>query len=124
MNRAALERWLQAYGRAWETRDPSAAAELFADRVRYYETPFAEPAIGRQGVLEYWASATRGQRDVSFSFEIVTLDAGTGVVRWSAELTRATSGSHRKLDGVFLLSFDDQGLCTELREWWHSSDAE
>jgi len=124
MDKSRVEEWLQAYGRAWETRDPRAAAKLFADRVHYYETPFAEPAVGREGVLEYWANATQGQKDVSFSFEIVTLESDTAVVRWSAELTRAASGSRRMLDGVFLLSFDDSGLCTELREWWHSSGAE
>lgn len=124
MNTAELEIWLQAYGRAWESRDPRAASELFAEQIRYYETPFAEPAVGRQGVSEYWASATHGQRDVFFSFEVVTLAANTGVVRWSAELTRAASGCRRMLDGVFLLRFDDAGLCTELREWWHSSGSE
>jgi hypothetical protein len=23
------------------------------------------------------------------------------------------------LDGIFLLDFDETGLCRELREWWH-----
>lgn len=124
MNGVELEKWLQAYGKAWETRDARAASELFAHQARYHETPFAEPAVGRQGVLKYWTKATQGQRDVSFTFEIVTLELDTAVVRWSAELTRAASESRRMLDGVFLLSFDEVGLCTELREWWHSSGAE
>lgn len=124
MNRAELENWLRAYGQAWERRDPAAAARLFAQRIRYYETPFAEPVVGRRGIVEYWAAATRGQRDVVFSSEIVALAGDNAVVRWSAEFIRVASGRRRRLDGIMLLRFDDRGLCTQLREWWHSSGSE
>ena len=119
-----LETWLAAYGQAWESRDPQAAAALFSEDASYHETPFAEPAEGQDGVREYWAEATGNHRDVRFSFEIVSFSASRGIARWWAEYTRATSGVRARLDGIFLLDFDDNGLCRTLREWWHKSDVQ
>ena len=120
MNETDLRNWLDRYRRAWETRDPEVAAALFSEDARYYETPFAEPARGRKGVRDYWENATRGQSDVAFSHNVVAVSGSRGIARWSATFTRIASGARVALDGIFLLEFDDEGLCRELREWWHS----
>jgi hypothetical protein len=39
----AFKSWLDAYGLAWENRNPEAAAELFAENGTYQVTPFLEP---------------------------------------------------------------------------------
>jgi hypothetical protein len=114
-----LTAWLAAYGRAWEMRDPEEAASLFAEAASYHETPFGPPARGRAGIRDYWAAATRGQRDVWFASDVVSAAGDRGVARWRAEFTRAATGARVKLDGIFVLEFDEAGLCTELREWWH-----
>ncbi len=119
MTTAELEEWLEAYGRAWESRNPEAAAALFTEDARYYETPFGEPAVGRDGVRTYWTAATAKQRDVHFSYEIFLVQEESGVARWWAEYSRHPEGRGAKLDGVFVLQFNGKGLCRELREWWH-----
>jgi hypothetical protein len=45
--------WLDTYGRAWESRDPQAAANLLTEDGTYQVTPFVEPMRGRQAILEY-----------------------------------------------------------------------
>ena len=124
MKKTELEAWLESYGEAWETRDAEAAAALFSADAEYYETPFVAPAVGREGIRSYWANATRNQKDVNFSYEIVSTSGKQGVARWWATFTRCSSGATVSLDGVFLLEFDDEGLCRELREWWHSTGAD
>jgi nuclear transport factor 2 (NTF2) superfamily protein len=119
MKKTVLERWLEAYGRAWESRDPDAAALLFAEDARYHETPFSEPALGRDGVRAYWAAATASQREVEFSFEILAVEGSRGIARWSASFLWRAGGARGQLDGVFVLDFNADGLCEELREWWH-----
>ncbi len=115
--------WLEGYRQAWETRDPEAAAALFVGDATYYETPFGPPAQGKDGIRKYWAAATGSQRDVSFSYEILSISDARGVARWWAEFTRIPSGVKARLDGIFLLEFDANGLCRSLREWWHKSEA-
>ena len=117
-----LHAWLEWYRRAWETCDPDAAAALFSDDATYFETPFGPPACGKDGVRAYWAQATEHHRNVTFSHEIVSMIGQTGVARWQAEYTKANSGVRSRLDGIFLLEFDEAGLCRVLREWWHRTE--
>ena len=122
MNETALRAWLDSYKEAWEARDPEAAAALFSEDVEYYESPFGPPAKGRAGVRDYWANATRGQADVAFSYEVLAVSEARGMARWQATFTRLSSGASVHLDGVFLLEFNHEGLCRELREWWHRTE--
>lgn len=120
MNADDLGRWLSRYGQAWEARDADAVAGLFTEDARYFETPYAEPFKGRDGVKQYWSTVTADQRDVDFESETIGVVGRTGIARWSARFKLASSGGSVELNGVFLLEFDDAGQCSSLREWWHA----
>ncbi len=119
-----LDRWLHAYGRAWETLDPEAAVRLFADDVEYHETPFDAPAQGLDGVREYWTSNTGLQREVAFRYEILAVVGLRGIARWQAGYVRPATGVRARLDGVFVLDFAEDGRCRCLREWWHRRETQ
>lgn len=116
---ASLEAWLVRYEQAWESRDAERAVALFTPDARYHEMPFDAPKTGSAGIREYWTTVTADQRDIDFSASVVAVNGATGVARWSASLRSASSGARVELDGVFILTFDDSGRCSELREWWH-----
>ena len=109
--------WLDAYGRAWETGDPEAAAELFTEDAAYHETPFDEPMEGRAEISEYWSGVPRFQEDIRFSYEV--LAASEGIAHWSADFLRLPARTPVRLDGILLAKLDAGGRCTEFREWWH-----
>lgn len=115
-----LEKWLAAYGAAWQARDPDAAAALFAPDSIYLDTPYSEPFRGPDGVREYWAGVTADQREVDFESRALGVIGQTGVAEWSCRFKLAASDNRVELNGVFLLEFDASGLCTSLREWWHA----
>ena len=119
---ATAEQWLQRYGDAWERADPSAAAQLFTEDCQYFEKPFSPPACGRDGVLRYWSAVPEGQTDVSFRFRLLAVQVNTVIAHWSASFTRRASGLRVALDGVFVLEFDERGLCRTLREWWQREE--
>ena len=123
MTSGDLQKWLERYRQAWETRDASAAAALFTDDATYYETPFGRPARGKEGVHAYWSAVTANHRDVKFSYEILSVSGDTCIALWQAEFRRTPSGLKTLLDGIFLLEFDAKGSCRKLREWWHKSEA-
>jgi uncharacterized protein (TIGR02246 family) len=116
---ATLENWLVRYEQAWESRDAERAAALFTSDARYHEMPFDTPKLGREGIREYWSTVTADQRDIDFRASVVAINGQTGVARWTATLQSVSSGARIELDGVFVLIFDGNGLCSELREWWH-----
>lgn len=119
LNQSEVTAWLDGYKAAWEERDADQAAALFTEDATYRVNPHNEPNKGRTGIHEYWANVTSDQRDVTFDYEVLTTYGQTAVAHWSARFTSASSGATVKLDGVFLLDFDENGLCSRLREWWH-----
>jgi limonene-1,2-epoxide hydrolase len=112
--------WLAGYRVAWETRSADAAAALFAIDARYYETPFSEPFEGREGIAAYWARVTADQRDIHFDSELLSIDGPRVIATWSARFVAGPDTTPVELNGIFLLEFDEAGLCLELREWWHA----
>ena len=123
MNFSELELWLRRYGEAWTGRDPDAAAGLFAETAEYFETPFDPPFVGREAIRAYWADVPRSQVGITFGSQVLAVTERTGIAWWHAAFTRIASGQQVKLNGVFVLTFDQTGLCTELREWWHRRES-
>ena len=113
-----FQSWLDAYGRAWETRDANAAAGLFTDNAAYYETPFVEPLRGRAEIHAYWSHVAQTQEHIRFKSEILACTTQQGIAHWWASFARVPEGTHVKLDGIFLVSLNADGRCETLREWW------
>ena len=119
MEKAAFKSWLEAYGRAWQERNPQAAASLFTEDGTYQVTPFVEPMRGRPAILQYWSNVARTEQDIQFGYEILAVTQKAGIARWWASFLIVPQGLQTKLDGVFLISLDADGRCRSLREWWH-----
>ena len=49
-----VQDWLDRYVRAWQTYDPDAIGELFADDARYRYAPWGEPVRGRDAIVASW----------------------------------------------------------------------
>lgn len=115
-----LDTWLRGYERAWESKDPDAAASLFTADAHYFETPYSEPFQGPDGVRAYWTRVTADQRDIDFQYAIVTVDGNRGIATWSARFSTISSNAKVELNGIFVLDFAREGRCRQLREWWHA----
>jgi hypothetical protein len=111
--------WMTAYGRASAQNDPQASADLFALDARYHESPFDEPMIGREAIFEYWNKGAQTLKDKESSFEILSIQDSRGIARWRSSFTVIESGKRFALDCLFVVEFDDEGLCKTFREWWH-----
>lgn len=123
---SGLTNWLDAYGDAWESKDPDKAANLFSTDASYRVTPYEEPHSGPDGIREYWANVTAGQRNIQFQHQPLAVAGNTGFAHWSATFDVDPDGTSLNLDGIFILDFDENGQCQQLREWWHlkSEDTE
>jgi SnoaL-like protein len=100
-------------------RNAQAAAALFTEDGMYQVTPFVEPMRGRPAIYDYWVHVAETERDIQFGFEILAVTSENGIARWWASFMRVPPGLQNKLDGIFLISLDDDGRCRSLREWWH-----
>lgn len=115
-----FNRWLSRYGTAWEEGNPQKIGDLFAEEASYQITPFSNPLVGRDAIQEYWqAGPANKQKDVSFSFRILSVRGNEGIAHWQAKYKRVDGENFVELDGLLVAEFDDNGACTEFREWWH-----
>jgi ketosteroid isomerase-like protein len=121
--RESGDRWLSAYGKAWEGRDAQAAALLFSEDALYAWGPFDE-VHGREAIRERWAAATVDQEDIRFSWEVLGALGSTVVARWWCEYGREGRDQRASLDGIFLIELDADGLCSGFREWWAAREVE
>ncbi len=119
MNREDFKKWLENYKNAWEKRSPKKAAELFSADATYRETPFDEPMRGREAIVKYWLDVERSQENISFAFEILSVEANKGIAHWQAEFDRIENGKTVKLDGILIAFLNHKMQCTKFEEWWH-----
>ncbi len=123
LTREHFTSWMTEYGRASAENDPQASAHLFAPDARYYENPFDEPITGRAAIYEYWNNGAQKLTDKESSFEILSVENDRGIARWGSKFTVIESGKRLALDCLFVVEFNDEGLCQTFREWWHIRDA-
>ncbi len=118
LNLTVAGKFLATYKEAWEARDPELAASLFTRDARYWENPFGEPIVGREGISTYWKSATDSQEDIHFVVLQFFLAGYTLFAEWTCTYTHRPSGERRELAGMLLADFYGQQVRT-FREYWH-----
>jgi len=125
VDKAEVDRWLEAYVSAWKSYDPDEIGALFSEDVEYRYHPYDPPVRGREAVVEAWlgegdhegasgrddpgtydgwyrAIAVDGDVAVSTGESLCPKDPGDPVVRW---------------DNCFVMRFDADGRCREFTEW-------
>jgi hypothetical protein len=113
---------LTKYGEVWESRYPEGVAELYSEDVLYYWTPFDEPKRGREEIVAASREASSRQEDIDFGYELIGLRENAGWARWWCSFVRVSTGRKVRIDGILKATFDEQDLCTDFREWWHSDE--
>jgi ketosteroid isomerase-like protein len=115
----SVQEWIDAYGRAWETRDADAAAAIFTPDSIYRDHPLGPPHVGQDGVRSYWANvtSTQDQVKVRFGTPVASADGDRAAVEWW--VTMLNEQAEVTLTGILYLRFAADGRCKELREAWH-----
>ena len=116
-----LDRWLDVYGRAWERKDVDAFVACFAPGAVYSWGPWGEPLRGQDEIRASTEQAVSRQDAVRFGHEPLAITPdGRGIARWWVSMEVPAEGVVEEDEGIFLVTLDDEGRCTEFREWWNS----
>lgn len=113
----SLQDWIDGYQRAWETADSEAVARLFTPEATYRSNIFEEPHQGTAGIIAYWTEVTSVQSDVTVKMGKPFQDGSRVSVEFWTNMKVA--GDEVTLPGCLLLTLDSDGLCSDLREYWH-----
>lgn len=116
MDTRSVGSWADAYARAWEQRDPEAAAALFTADGTYRSLIFNKPYKGHDAIREYWARATSRQSGVRVRMGTPLVDGKRAAIEWWTVTTE--DGEYITVPGCLLLEFEGK-LCSGLIEYWH-----
>jgi hypothetical protein len=119
MTHEQVEQWLAAYSMAWETYNPQAIGDLFSADAAYYYHPYDEPTRGREAIVESWLESPDPKGRYKGEYQPFAVEgnraAAQGNSRYFAEDGKTLE---REYSNLFLLMFDDDGRCSEFREWY------
>ena len=119
LDKTMVSAWLQAYVRAWKTYDPEAIGNLFSENAIYLYSPFHKPVRGRAAIVASWLEHRDTSRTYDAHYDPVMIDGKRAMSRGSSFYFEADSVTVKSVwSNIFLLSFDDDGHCSEYCEWY------
>ena len=119
MDNQQLSQWLAIYKLAWEQQDPDVFVRLFTRDCEYRDNPFIEPVKGHD-FHAFWRALAETQQDNHIDFEILGFTPDNrAIVNWHATTTRRGTNERREGNGIFVLTFETAGRCSDVREWQH-----
>jgi len=109
--------WLNKLEKAWVNLDPKNAVNLFSKDVEYYESALKVPCQNWDEVFDLWKVIPTNQKDVAFSYDILAISRNLCVVNWRVERTQLPQSTKQKIDGIFVLRLNEDGLCNYFKQW-------
>ena len=114
-----LDQWMDAYVEAWTSNDPDDIAVLFSDDAVYDPQTADGEMHGHREIVEWWQGI--GDHPDNWDFEWLLLVETDDL----AVITATTryfdpAASYRNL---FVIKFDEDGLCRDFTEWYIEEDA-
>jgi len=118
-----FDKWLQAFGGAWQAGNADDIVGLFDQDGSWFETPFGPPVKGAAAIRDHWEQALQGQGDIVFMYRMLATNSDMGVARWAAQFDLLESGVRVECDGIIECRLTAGGKARVARIWWHNREA-
>jgi SnoaL-like domain len=127
VDKADVDRWLEAYVSAWKSYGPDEIAALFAEDVEYRYHPYDQPVRGREGIVAAWlgeghheGASSRDEPGIyDGSYRAIAIDGDVAVATGTSTYTEGPGGPVAEVyDNCFVIRFDEQGRCREFTEYY------
>jgi len=108
---------LERYKRAWETRDPDLAMEMYRDDAELRLDPFEEPAQGANAIRVIWNDIAATQVNIEFDAERTWAAGQTVLASWHVAFTRRATTERVRIRGFSTFELDESGLIQRAKQW-------
>ncbi len=122
MNRKTFKSWLKGLKKAWEEKNPEAAADLMADEFFYFENPFDEPLKTKSEVLKLWQAVPESQKDIQILFDVILVRRDFGLARVWGYYKAVKTGKKTFFDSIVNVTLDRSGKATKFRQWYEKKE--
>jgi ketosteroid isomerase-like protein len=114
MTHDQIDAWIAKYVEAWRDNNASMLVDLFSDQATYREAPWSTTIQGLANIEKFWNEVCSSQGDFDIQSKIVAVEGATAEVHLS--VTYKTDKPSQWRD-VWVLTFDDDGLCDSYLGW-------
>ena len=104
---------MAAYRAAWLSNDVDDIRSLFTEGAVYRRTPFAEPWVGREAIVEAWLAIDDQPEQTSFEWTELGEADGLAIAEGTTSYPELGTFSN-----LWLLRLEPDGRASEYREWW------
>jgi ketosteroid isomerase-like protein len=108
---------LARYKRAWESRDPDLAVELFREDAEYRPDPFGPALVGANAIREHWNQRVAEQANTEFDAERVWVAGSAVLASWHGAFTRRSTAERVRCRGFMMFELDAEGLVARFKAW-------
>jgi ketosteroid isomerase-like protein len=115
---SALDRWLAAYVRAWDSNAEADIGDLFTDDAEYRAYPWAPPVRGRDEIVAWWRSAADRPGDHRFSSAPIGADGNRHFVQG-----RTVYEDGRVYENLWIVDLAEDGRASSFTEWYMESES-
>lgn len=119
MEQSDVERWVEAYVKAWGTNDPQEIGALFTEDATYYTAPHREPWRGRDGIVRGWLGRKDEAGQWEFEYRVQDVVGNKAYVRG---LTTYPDDDPPLYSNLWEITLDAEGRCSDFIEWWMAMD--
>lgn len=116
--RAAIEGWLSAYRRAWETDDPDDVAALFTEDATYSPWPFSKPWEGRDAIVAKWIERGDSKNPWTFEGEVLAAEGDIGVIKGLTTYPAHDDEAEDAYSNIWVVRLAPDGRARSFAEWW------
>jgi ketosteroid isomerase-like protein len=116
MTNAEVQRWLDDYVAAWRSYDPDEIRELFSEDAEYRYQPWGEPVSGRDAIVGDWLDSPDAAGTYEGDYAPYSVDGDRAVAVGQSRYSHPDGSLRTVYHNVFLLHFDDDGLCRSFTE--------
>lgn len=111
--------WLANYVEAWKSYDPEAIKALFSEDARYYHSPYSEPIEGCEAIVANWLEDRDKSGTYNAEYKLTATNGNLAVANGRSTYFEDDGKTfNREFDNIFVLEFNDAGLCTLFKEWY------
>lgn len=107
--------WVEGYRRAWESNDPAAIGDLFAEDAEYLTEPWQQPWYGREDIIHGWLDARDESGQTSFRWSVLHETQEIAFVQGE---TNYHDEPARTYSNLWIIRLNTSGQCTHFTEWW------
>jgi hypothetical protein len=109
-----VERWVEAYERAWASNEPDDIRALFTEDARYFTAPDRAPWVGVEAIVRGWIDRKDEPGDYRFRHDVfLASEDGPSLVRGWTDYSDGTRYSN-----LWVIRLAPDGRATEFTEWW------